>query len=200
MWCGAASPPQADIGKVAGVTSSFGPEFKLDEIAKRPFDSTFFTAHRLPPNLAYDPPECAKPAQTPDAPPGVRGSMAAVSAEGDGNRFIVMAMQMSPPLPLNDPSHHCGKVTFSGTKVRGSIQTIEAPQIDGARTSGIHRVVQMQTPDATRTRGLYHYAAQFGDSEVIVIATPVADADQAAEPCTDRAGDLLVRAVAAIRS
>ena len=85
--------------------------------------------------------------------------------------------------------------------MRGGVQVIEAPHVDGTNTQGVHRVVQTLTPGGPRTGELYDYSAQFGDYDVMVIATPLAAEDQPAAPVdTQRARDLLVNAVAAIRS
>ena len=52
-----------------------------------------------------------------------------------------------------------------------------------------------------RTGEVYHYSAQFGDYEVIVTANPVMRPKQPVTPVdTQRACDLLVKAVAAVRS
>jgi Domain of unknown function (DUF5642) len=195
-----ASPPKADITKVADVKSSFGPDFKLTDIARRPVDEAFFSDRKLPAGLTFDPPECGKVVLAPPAPEGVEGSMTGVSADGDGNRFVVVAVHATPAVPLNDPGHHCAVVTFTAPHVKGSIETVDAPEIQGAQTLGVHRVVQALNDDAKHTTELYRYSAQFGDYNVFVVATPLADADQpAAQVDTDRARDLLAKAVAAVR-
>ena len=54
---------------------------------------------------------------------------------------------------------------------------------------------------SARTGELYDYSAQFGDYQVIVIANPLVVPDQpVAKVDTQRAQDLLVKAVAAVRS
>ena len=63
----------------------------------------------------------------------------------------------------------------------------------------------MRAPAATggtaRTGELYDYSAQFGDYQVIVIANPLVNPDQpVAKVDTKRARELLVKAVAAVRS
>src|ERR1700741_1656542 len=75
---------KADIAKVSGVKSSFGPEFKVADVAERAIDPKFFSARKLPEGLTFDPANCAKTAVGPDMPPDLQGNMAAVSAEGNG--------------------------------------------------------------------------------------------------------------------
>jgi len=85
--------------------------------------------------------------------------------------------------------------------MRGGFEVVDAPHIDGTRTLGVHRVLQALVAGSPRTGELYDYSAQFGDYQVIVIANPLVVPDQpVAEVDTQRARDLLVKAVAAIRS
>jgi uncharacterized protein DUF5642 len=191
----------ADIAKVAQVKSNFGPEFKVTDIAERAIDPKLLSARKLPDGLKFDPPNCAKLASGPDMPPDVQGNMAAVSAEGSGDRYVVIAVETSKPLPVNDPGKDCDKVAFSGGQVRGGLEVIDAPHIEGTHTFGVHRVLQAVLVGGTRTGELYDYSAQFGDYQVIVIANPLVVADQpVAKVDTQRARDLLVKAVAAIRT
>ncbi len=190
----------ADIAKVAQIKSNFGPEFKVTDISERAIDPKLLSARKLPEGLKFDPANCAKLASGPDMPPDVQGNMAAVSAEGNGNRYVVIAVETSKPLPTNDPGKDCDKVAFSGGQVRGGLEVIDAPRIDGTHTFGVHRVLQAVLAGGTRTGELYDYSAQFGDYQVIVIANPLVVADQpVAKVDTQRARDLLVKAVAAIR-
>lgn len=195
------SSAKADIAKVTDVKSSFGPEFKVLDITERAIDPKFFSARKLPDGLSFDPANCAKVAVGPDMPPGLQGNMAAVSAEGKGNRFVVIAVETSEALPFSDPGQDCKKVAFSGAQVRGGIEVIDAPKIDGTQTLGIHRVLQAVVGGSARTGELYDYSAQFGDYQVIVIANPLVMPDQPVAPVdTQRARDLLVKAVTAVRS
>ena len=90
---------------------------------------------------------------------------------------------------------------FSGTQLRGAIEVIDAPQIDGVHTQAVHRVLQALVDGAARTGELYDYSAQFGDYQVIVIANPlVVPGQPVAKVDTQRARELLVKAVAAVRS
>jgi hypothetical protein len=196
-----AQPTKVDIAKLADVKSSFGPEFKVTDVTPRAIDPQFFSSRKLPDGLTFDPPNCAKVAVGPDMPPGLQGNMAAVSAEGKGNRFVVIAVETSQALPFNDPGKDCTKVAFSGAQLRGGIETVEVPHIDGAQTLGVHRVLQALVDGSARTGELYDYSAQFGDYQVIVIANPLVIPDQpVAAVDTQRARDLLVKAVAAVRS
>jgi hypothetical protein len=195
------SSTKAEISKVAGVKSSFGPEYKVTDISESAIDPKLLSARKLPEGLSFDPANCAKVALGPDMPPDLQGNMAAVSAEGNGNRYVVIAVETSKPVPVNDPPTDCTKVAFSGPQLRGGLEMIDAPHIDGTHTQGVHRVLQALVGTAARTGELYDYSAQFDDYQVIVIANPLVVPDQpVAKVDTQRARDLLVRAVAAVRS
>jgi hypothetical protein len=195
------SSTKADIAKVSEVKSSFGPEFKVTDISERAIDPKLLSARKLPEGLTFDPANCAKVAVGPDMPPDLQGNMAAVSAEGNGNRYVVIAVETSKSVPVNDPGKDCSKVAFSGPQLRGGIEAIDAPHIDGTHTTAIHRVLQAVYGGGARTGELYDYTAQFGDYQVIVIANPLVTPDQpVAKVDTQRARDLLVKAVAAVRS
>jgi hypothetical protein len=195
----ASAPRKADITKVTEVKSSFGPEFKVKQIAKRAVDPTAMSGPKLPPGMAVDPPECAKVVLGPEIPPGLQGSMAGVSAEGDSNRFMVIALETSAPVPFPDDGRHCSKVTFSGSHVQGTVEAVDVPKIDGTRTVGMHRLLQ-SGDEPSRSNELYQYVAQFDDYEIIITANPVPIPDQPVVLVdTERARDLLVKAVAAVR-
>jgi hypothetical protein len=194
------SATKADITKVANVKSSFGPEYRVTDIPERAIDPKLLSARKLPDGLTFDPANCAKVAVGPEMPPDLQGYMAAVSAEGNGNRLVVIAVETSKALPVNDPGKDCTKVAFTGAGVRGGIEVIDAPHIDGTRTTGIHRVLQAVVAGGTHTGELYDYSAQFADYQVIVIANPLVIPDQpVAKVDTQRARDLLVKAVTAVR-
>ena len=195
------SSTKVDIAKVADVKSSFGPEFHVTDISERAIDPKLLSARKLPEGLTFDPANCAKVAVGPDMPADLHGNMAAVSAEGNGDRYVVIAVETSKEVPVQDPGKDCSKVAFSGPQLRGGIEVIDAPHIDGAHTQGIHRVLQAVYGGGARTGELYDYSAQFGDYQVIVIANPLVVPDQpVAKVDTQRARDLLVKAVATIRS
>lgn len=191
---------KADIAKITNMKSNFGPDYKTSEIPERAIDPAFFSSQKLPDGLTFDPANCAK-AAVPDVPADVQGNMSAITAEGNGNLFVIIALETSKELPFKDPGKDCSKVAFSGTGVRGGIETVDAPQIDGTRTQGVHRVLQAVVSGSAHTGELYSYSAQFGVYEVLVVANPQIVPGQVTMPKVDtqRARDLLVKAVAAVR-
>ncbi|OBB86215.1 hypothetical protein A5760_05715 [Mycobacterium colombiense] len=192
---------KVDISKVVDVKSSFGPEFKVSDISERGIDPKLLAGRKLPDGLTFDPANCAKVAAGPDMPADLQGNMSAVTAEGRGNRFVVIALETSKALPFNDPGKECNKVTFTGPQMRGGVQVVEVPQIESTRTLGVHRVMQALTSGGPRTGELYDYSAVFGDYQVIVIANPLVVPNQPVAPVdTQRARDLLVKAVSAVRT
>lgn len=193
-------PAKGNIAKIMDVKSSFGPEFKVTDVTPRAIDPQFFAARKLPDGLTFDPANCAKAAVGPEMPAGLEGNMAAISAEGNGNRFVAIAVETSKALPVNDPGKDCAKVGFSGAQLRGAIEVVDAPQIEGVHTQAVHRVLQALVDGSPRTGELYDYSAQFGDYQVIVIANPlVVPGQPVAKVDTQRARDLLVKAVGAVR-
>ncbi|HXY67560.1 MAG TPA: DUF5642 family protein [Mycobacterium sp.] len=193
--------PAADITKISQVKSDFGPGYKVKATPKTGIDPKMLSTHKLPPGLTFDPPSCSSFVVGQDMPPGLQGNMAAVAAEGNGNRFIAMAVQTNEPVPFSDPGRNCKKVAFQGGRIRGLIEVVDAPHIEGTRTLGVHRVLQTTVQGKTRSGELYNYSAHFGDYQVIVTANPVLQPGQPATPIdTNRARDLLVKSVAAIRS
>ena len=195
------APPSADITKIAQVKSDFGPGYKVKETAKTGIDPKGLSTHKLPPGLTFHPPDCASFVVGEDMPAGMQGNMAAVAAEGDGGRFITMAVQTSEPVPFKEPGRNCKKVAFQGGRVRGLIEVVDVPQIDGTQTLGVHRVLQTVVQGKPRSGELYNYSAHFGDYQVIVTVNPIMVQGQPAKPVdTKQARDLLVKSVAAIRS
>ncbi|OBF49882.1 hypothetical protein A5756_21885 [Mycobacterium sp. 852002-53434_SCH5985345] len=196
-----ATSAKVDIKKVSEVKSSFGPDFRVTDIGERGIDPKVLSGRKLPDGLTFDPANCAKAAAGPEMPPDLQGNMAAISAEGKGNRFVVIAVETSKALPFNDPGKDCAKVAFSGPQLRGGIEVVDAPQIDGTHTLGVHRVLQALVAGGPRTGELYDYSAQFGDYQVIVTANPLVTPGQPVVPVdTQRARDLLVSAVKAVRT
>jgi hypothetical protein len=194
------APPEADITKIAKVKADFGPGYKVKETAKTGIDPKVLATHKLPPGLTFDPPDCASFVIGADMPAGLQGNMAAVAAEGDGGRFIAIAVQTSAPVPFEEPSRNCKKVAFQGGRVSGLIEVVDVPQIAGTRTLGVHRVLQTVVQGKPRTGELYNYSAHFGDYQVIVTANPLLVPGRPAKPVdTKQARDLLVKSVAAIR-
>ncbi|MGH3564082.1 MAG: DUF5642 family protein [Mycobacterium sp.] len=201
--CGSGEPAEvsADISKVVDVKSSFGPEFRVKDIARTGIDPKLLAGTTLPEGLTFEPAECSKFAISQQLPRGIQGNMAAVAAEGNGNRFITIALETSEPVPFSEPGRDCQKVGFVGEGMRGLMEVVEAPQIKGARTLGVHRVIQTVTGGQLRTGELYNYSAYFGPYQVLVTANPLVQPDKPVVPVdTARARDLLATAVAAVRS
>ena len=114
---------------------------------------------------------------------------------------IVLAVETNSPLPVVDPGADCKKVTFSGAGMRGIVETVDTPKIDGTQTIGVHRILQATINNQQRTGETYNYAAHFGVYQVIVAANPLVEPDKPVVPVnTQRARDLLVAGVNAIRS
>jgi len=190
----------ADIAHIANVKSSFGPEFKVTSVGPTGIDPRLLGPQTLPPGMTFDPADCAKAASQQVVPSGVKGNMAATTAEGDGNRFIAMAVETSEAVPRTDPAENCQKVGFTGPGLRGLVEVVEAPQIDGVHTVGTHRVLQTTADGKPRTGELYNYVASFGTFLVIVTANPLVLPDKPVAPVnTQRARDLLTAAVAAVK-
>jgi hypothetical protein len=191
---------KADIAKVLDVKSNFGPEFKTTTVAPTGIDPRLLAPQALPRGAVFDPPDCAKVATGLMVPPGVKGNMAATTAEGDGNRFIVIAVETSETLQMPDPGESCKKVAFAGGGARGLVEVVESPAIDGARTLGTHRVVQTRVDGKPATGELYNYVASFSTFMVIVTANPLVEPNKPVAPVnTQRARDLLSAAVVAVR-
>jgi Domain of unknown function (DUF5642) len=191
---------RADIANLASVKSTFGPQFQVSEVAPAGVDPRLLAPQALPPGMKFEPAECAKFAAGQTVPAGLKGNMAATSAEGEGNRFIAIAVETSEPVPFNDPGQACGKVGFAGGGVRGLVEVVESPRIDGVRTLGTHRVLQTAVDGEPRTGELYNYVASFGNLLVIVTANPLVLPDKPVAPVnTQRARDLLTAAVSAVK-
>jgi Domain of unknown function (DUF5642) len=189
----------ADIANVKNVRSSFGPPFQVTDTAPTGIDPKLFAPQPLPPGITFDPADCGKAATEAVLPAGVKGNMAALTAEGDGNRFIAIAVETSETVPANDPASNCQKVGFTGPGLRGVAEVVEAPQIQNVHTLGVHRVVQTTVDGKPRTGELYNYVARFGQYIVIVTANPLVVPDKPVAPVdTQRARDLLGAAVAAV--
>ncbi|OBH21199.1 hypothetical protein EHH44_10210 [Mycolicibacter terrae] len=190
----------ADISKVADIKSSFGPEFQVKNIARTGLDPKLLAGNTLPPGLKFEPADCSRFAVSQQLPQGVQGNMAAVAAEGNGNRFITIALETSEPVSLSEPGRSCRRIGFAGDRMRGLVETVEAPRIDGVQTLGVHRVVEAVAGGKARIGELYNYSAYFGPYQVLVTANPLVAPDKPVIPVdTQRARDLLVAAVNAIR-
>ena len=190
----------ADIAHIANVKSSFGSEFKVTTVGPTGIDPRLLGPQTLPPGMTFDPADCTKAASQQIVPPGVKGNVAATTAEGDGNRFIAMAIETSEAVPRTDLAQNCQKIGFTGPGLRGFVEVVEAPQIDGVHTVGTHRVLQTTVDGKPGTGELYNYMASFGTYLVIVTANPLVLPDKpVAAVNTQRARDLLTAAVAAVK-
>jgi hypothetical protein len=178
----------ADIARVAEVKSSFAPPFTVKTVGPAAIDPQFLKAQTLPPGLTFDPADCGKSAGEQTLPEGIKGNMAAVTAEGDGVRYIAIAVETSELVPANTPTEQCKKVTFRGPGMGGVVEVVDIV--------GTHRVLQTVTAEGPRTGELYNYVARFGNFIVIVTANPLIVADRpVANIDTARARDLVTQAV-----
>lgn len=200
--CSGAKPaPQADIARVVDLKTAFGPEFHVTTVPPAGIDPKKLSGQPMPPGVKVEPPDCAKFANGLAIPAGLKGNMAATTAEGNGNRFIVIAVETSQPLGFNDPGPGCQKVEYAGTGLLGQVQVVESPKIDGAQVLGTHRVVQtLMTDGSPRNGELFNYVASFDNFLVMVTANPLVEPDKpVAQVDTQRARDLLTKAVSAVR-
>ncbi|MDF2823696.1 MAG: hypothetical protein K0R68_1104 [Mycobacterium sp.] len=196
-----AEAPAADIAKVVELKSSFGPDFVVTDVPTTGIDPKLLAGQTLPEGLKFEPADCAQFAAGQQMPADLKGNMAAVSAEGDGLRFITIAMETSEPVPMVERKDECSKVNFAGGALRGTVEVVAAPQIDGVQTQGVHRVLQTTVNGTPQTGEIYSYLAHFGDYQVIVTANPLVLPDKPVVPVdTARAEKLLSDAVAAIRA
>jgi hypothetical protein len=200
--CGSADrAPTADLSKISSLRASFGPQFKVTEIPPAGIDPRVLAGQRLPDGIAFQPESCGKFATGQLVPSGTAGNMSAVSAEGEGNRFIVIALQTNEAVPVVEPGPECQKVSFKGGPVFGTVEAVEAPKIDGTKTIGVHRVVQTAIHGKPRTGEVFNYSAHFGDYQVIVSANPLVLPDKPVAPVNiQRARGLLIAGVNAIRT
>lgn len=189
-----------DIARVKDVRTSFGPDFTVTDVGPTRIDPRLLARQELPQGMKFEPAECALFANQQMLPAGAKGNMAATTAEGRGNRFIAIAVETSEAASVNAPADNCHKVGFAGGGMRGLVEVVEAPQIEGAHTLGTHRVVQTTVDGKPRTGELYNYLASFGSLLVIVTANPLVLPDEpVAMVDTQRARDLLVAAVNAVK-
>jgi hypothetical protein len=193
---GTSSSPTVDISKIISLKPSFGSGFTVQAIPKTAVDPKLLSPLQFQQGLTWDPTDCAKYAWT--LPAGLKGNLASVSAQGEGNRFIAMAIETSEPVSV-DPTvvDRCRHVSFTGADVHGVVDVVDAPHIDGVQTLGKHR--QLQT--AVGSGELYTYVAYLGDYLVMVTANPLPAPNQPVPPVNvQRAQKLLTDAVAAVRA
>jgi hypothetical protein len=204
--CGSAESAEpdlshADIANIKNLRQDFPAPFKVTDIAPTAIDPRIVEPQKLPAQIKFEPADCAKFANQQVLPAGVKGNMAALTAEGDGNRFIVIAVETSEKIPVNGPPENCQKVGFTGPGVRGLIEVADAPKIDGVETQASHRVIQTTVGGKPRTGELYNYVARMGSLLVIVTANPLVIPDKPVAPVdTKRAGELLSAGVSAVKT
>ena len=192
--------PDTGIAGVFAVKSTFGAEYQVTTTGPTGIDPKLLAPQTVPPGVKVEPAACAKFAAGLAIPAGAQGNMAATTAEGKGNRFIAIAVETSEPVPPNDPGPDCQKVGFGGPGVRGLVEVVESPQIEGVRTLGTHRVVQTVVDGKPHSGELFNYVASFDNHLVIVTANPLVVPDKPVAPVnTQRARDLLTAAVAAVK-
>lgn len=197
---GGRTTPTADLAKISDLRASFGPQFKVTEVAPTGIDPKLLAGQRLPEGLRFQPDSCARFAAGQLVPPGTEGNMSAVSAEGEGNRFVVIAVETNEAVPVIEPGSECQKVAFAGGTVHGTVEAVEVPRIEGTKTIGVHRVLQTTVDGKPRTGEVFNYSAHFGNYQVIVAANSLVVPDKPLTPVnTQRARDLLIAGVNAVR-
>lgn len=201
--CGGGQPDdvQGDIAKVVDLKSTFGPDYRVSTVAPTGIDPRLLAPQPLPQGVTLDPPDCGTFATGLKLPDGLKGNMAAVTAEGAGNRFIVIAVETSEAVTPPQPGDNCRKVAFAGPGARGLVEVADAPAVDGATTLGTHRFVQtVANGRVTGSGELYNYVASFGSYLVIVTANPLVEPNKPVSPTnTEKARELLASAVALVR-
>ena len=204
--CGSAESAEpdlshADIANIKSLRQNLPAPFKVTDVAPTAIDPRIVEPQKLPAQIKFEPADCAKFANQQVLPAGVKGNMAALTAEGEGNRFIVIAVETSEKIPVNGPPENCKKVGFTGPGLRGLIEVVDAPKIDGVETQAAHRVIQTTVGGKPRTGELYNYVARMGSLLVIVTANPLVIPDKPVAPVdTKRAGELLSAGVAAVKA
>lgn len=199
--CTAGEPEQSSgIAGVFEVKSAFDAAYRVTTTGPTGIDPKLLAPATVPPGMRVEPQACAKFAAGLAIPPGAQGNMAATTAEGKGNRFIAIAVETSEPVPFNEPGPDCQKVGYAGPGVRGLVEVVESPKIDGVRIVGTHRVVQTAVDGKPHSGELYNYVATFDSYLVIVTANPLVVPNTPVAPVdTQKARDLLSAAVAAVR-
>jgi len=189
-----------DINKIFAVKSTFGPQYRVVTSGPAAIDPRLLTAPKLPPDMTFDPADCSKYASGQTLPPGLTGKMASVSAEGDNNRFLTVAVETSAQVPFEAVSDNCKHIAFTGRSVKGVIDVIDAPHIPAAQTLGTHRVLEATLGGQNHSGELYNYTAYLGNCLVLVAANPLMAPNRPPVPVNLRqARRLLTDSVSAIR-
>ncbi len=126
--------------------------------------------------------------------------MATVSAEGNNNRYVAVAVETSQEVPYEPISDKCKHIAFTSQTVTGFVDVIDAPQIAAAQTLAIHRVLDATIGGQHRSGELYNYTAYLGRYLVLVAANPLVVPDRPPVSVNlDKARRLLTDSVAAVR-
>lgn len=200
--CGGSQKP-IDTTKLFNVQSTFGSDFKTQTKGPNDIDPKILGPQKMPPGVTFDPSDCADYAASSGRPPkGIRGKMSMVSAVGNGNQLVVIAMQSDQDLPYDAAAaENCKHVSFNAGKLTGYLDEVDAPQIDKVRTVGSHSEIELTGKDGQQqSRESYTFTAYLGTALVQVTANPQAVRGQPpAMVDADRARQLLVDAVSALR-
>lgn len=199
--CGGDRHEPVDTSKIFKVKSTFGEGFKT--VTKGPADINpkMLGPEKFSPGVKFDPEDCRDQVDTGRLPKGTRGRMSVLAADGEGNRFTVIAVQANEKVPYDaEAAKKCGHVTFQAGKITGYVDEVDAPQINGAETTGSHRQIEATVGDKQASTEAYTFAAYLGDLVVFVTAGAKQPKGQPPAPIdTDRARQLLTDSVAALR-
>src|SRR5215212_2861286 len=190
-----------DISRIFSVNSTSSTNFKVVTTGPTGIDPRLFASPKLPPDITLDPPDCAKYALSQPLRPGLKGNMASLSAQGENNRLLAVAVETAQPVAYEAVSDHCKHIAFTGRSLKGEIYAIDVPHIDGAKTLGTYSVLEATVANRTRSTESYNYTAYLGNHHlVLVAANPVLVPNQSPPPVNvDRARRLLTDSVAAVR-
>jgi hypothetical protein len=192
-----------ETDKLFEVKSTFGDDFKVNTKGPKDIDPKMLGPQKLPPGVTFDPADCADYVASGRLPKGIRGKMSVISADGEGNRFVSIAVQADKDVPFDsEAAKNCQHVTFEAGKISGLIDEVDAPHIDGAKTIGTHREITATVGEGEQhSREVYNFAAYLGDWLVLVTANPLTVKGQPPTPVdADRARQLLTDSVSALRS
>ncbi|GAC1397094.1 MAG: DUF5642 family protein [Mycobacterium sp.] len=185
-----------DIRRIFSVKATFGPDYKVVTSGPTGIDPRLLAPPTLSPGMTFDPADCSKYALGQTLPSGLTGRMATVSAEGDNNRFVAVAVQTSQRVPYQPISDNCKHIAFTGRSVNGVIDLIDAPHIAAAQTLATHRVLKATLGGQDRSGELYNFTAYLGNSLVLVAANPLVPVNAVD---VEKARRLLTDSVAAVR-
>jgi Domain of unknown function (DUF5642) len=189
-----------DIDKIFSVRSTFGPQYRVATSGPTGIDPRLLEPPKLTPDLTFDPADCSKYASGQTLPQGLRGRMAALSAEGDNNHFMTIAVQTSQRVPYQAISDNCKHMAFTGRTVKGVIDVIDAPHINGAKVLATRRVLEATVGGPNRAGELYNYTAYLGNCLVLVVANSLVAPNQPPAPVdVNKARQLLIDSVSAVR-